>query len=94
VQDPGRIRTLLGTTAKLTFHLLDESVSQTMSGRGARVPPGVELLPGTDRGESELYPIRRRAMLEGDRLIDAAASQPTISINNSIMRQTSPCCQR
>ena len=42
--------------------------------RGTRLPPGVELLPGIERGSNELYPVKRRAMLEGDRLIDAAAT--------------------
>lgn len=74
VQDPGRIKELLGTTAKMTFHLLDESASRSSPQRGTRLPPGVELLPSIERGSNELYPVRRRAMLEGDRLIDAAAT--------------------
>ena len=72
VQDPGRIKALLGTTAKMSFHLLDES--GTRAQRGARLPPGVELLPSAERGSNELYAVRRRAMLEGDRLVHATAS--------------------
>jgi SecD/SecF fusion protein len=41
--------------------------------RGARLPAGVGLLPGAERGNNELYPVKRRAMLEGDRLVDAGA---------------------
>ena len=72
VQDPGRIKALLGTTAKMSFHLLDESGARAQ--RGARLPAGVELLPSAERGSNELYAVRRRAMLEGDRLVHAAAT--------------------
>jgi protein-export membrane protein SecD len=72
VQDPGRIKALLGTTAKMSFHLLDESGARAQ--RGARLPAGVELLPSAERGSNELYAVRRRAMLEGDRLVYAAAT--------------------
>jgi SecD/SecF fusion protein len=73
VQDPGLIKALLGTTAKMTFHLLDDGVARSALQRGARLPPGVDLLPGSERGYNELYPVKRRAMLEGDRLVDAGA---------------------
>jgi preprotein translocase subunit SecD len=73
VQDPGRIKALLGTTAKMTFHLLEDGVARSALQRGARLPPGVDLLPGSERGNNELYPVKRRAMLEGDRLVDAGA---------------------
>jgi SecD/SecF fusion protein len=73
VQDPGRIKALLGTTAKMTFHLLEDGVARSALQRGARLPPGVDLLPGRERGNNELYPVKRRAMLEGDRLVDAGA---------------------
>ena len=70
VKDPGRIKSLLGTTAKMTFHLLDDTANQ----RGGRLPPGVELLPSVEHGDNHLYAVKRRAMLEGDRLVDAAAT--------------------
>jgi SecD/SecF fusion protein len=73
VQDPGRIKALLGTTPKLSFHLLDDSVARSTLQGGARLPAGVDLLSGTERGSNELYPVKRRAMLEGDRLVDAGA---------------------
>ena len=57
----------------MAFHLLDDSLPRSTLQRGARLPPGVDLLPGTERGDNELYPVKRRAMLEGDRLVDAGA---------------------
>ncbi|WP_181703575.1 protein translocase subunit SecD [Chthonobacter albigriseus] len=62
VQDPARIRDLLGSTAKMSFHLLSESAVD-----GA-VPPGVTMLRD-DEGRS--YPVDDRIELNGDRLTDA-----------------------
>src|SRR5690606_28282487 len=70
VQDPGRIKALLGTTARMTFHLLDETLDPARL-QGGRPPAGIQILPGETAGE--LYPVRRRIMLEGDRLVDAGA---------------------
>ncbi|MBL8670146.1 MAG: protein translocase subunit SecD [Alphaproteobacteria bacterium] len=69
VQDPGRIKALLGSTAKLTFHLLPPDSTSLSAGR-MRLLPGVELLPYAD-GRGKLA-IERRPMLGGDRLTDAA----------------------
>lgn len=66
VQDPGRIRELLGSTAQLSFHML---APVDPSGH---LPPGVTVLPGVDG--SERYPIDDRAALAGERLSDARAS--------------------
>lgn len=68
VQDPAEIRTLLGSTAKLTFH----RVSTADAGPSARVPPGYMRVPGADGTAS--YVIERRPMLQGDRLTQASAS--------------------
>jgi SecD/SecF fusion protein len=71
VKDPGRIKALLGTTAKMTFHLLDDAVNRPAMQRGTRLPPGFDLLPSTERGNNELYPVKRRAMLAQLRYSDA-----------------------
>ena len=63
VQDPARIRELLGSTAQLSFHLL---APVDPSGH---VPPGVKVLPGLEKGER--YPIEERVALAGERLSDA-----------------------
>ncbi len=57
VQDPARIRELLGSTAKLSFHLI--------SAGGA----GTRTLPGSDDGQ--LYTIQDHVAMAGDRLSDA-----------------------
>jgi len=64
VQDPQRIKDLLRTTAKMTFHMVREDVDV------ARVPPaGVSIRDGALPGER--YAIEDRVMLSGDRLSDA-----------------------
>ncbi|NYZ11181.1 protein translocase subunit SecD [Azospirillum sp. RWY-5-1] len=65
LQDPSRIRGLLGSTAKLTFHML-------ASGDPGQLGRGVRLLPGADDGRQ--YPIENRIALAGERLSDASAS--------------------
>ncbi|WP_181707267.1 protein translocase subunit SecD [Chthonobacter rhizosphaerae] len=65
VQDPARIRDLLGSTAKMTFHLL----ADTPADEGA-VPPGVTLLKDA---AGRAYPVDDRVELTGDRLTDARA---------------------
>lgn len=69
LDDPGRIKKLLGQTAKLTFHLVDEDAMNDNSGR---VPMGSERLPSTEGNRS--YIIQKRVMLAGDTLIDAKPS--------------------
>src|SRR5246127_4544644 len=47
VDDPQRVKALLGRTAKLTFQLVDTSVSLEDARRG-RLPPSDEVLPGEE----------------------------------------------
>lgn len=69
VEDPDRIKSLLGRTARMTFHLLDEAANIT----AATPPPGVMFLNGERAGER--YPVRRRVEVDGANLTDARASQ-------------------
>jgi preprotein translocase subunit SecD len=69
VNDPERIKNLLGQTAKLNFHL----VEQTSSTNIKDMPPGTMLLPG-GKDDPTVYPVRRRVEVSGERLIDAQAS--------------------
>jgi len=77
LDDPERMKRLLGRTAKMTFHLLDErgSVEDALQGR---VPAGSQLLPGAEAdragGRPGHYLVQKRVMVSGDTLID---SQPT-----------------
>lgn len=74
VDDPDRVKRLLGETAKLNFHLVDEdaSVGDALAGR---VPPGSRLLyEEGSGGKSVPYVIRRRVMVSGENLVDAQPS--------------------
>jgi preprotein translocase subunit SecD len=77
VDDPERVKRLLGRTAKMTFHLLDNNGSVEEARRG-RVPPGAMLLPAEassrSQGQPSHYLVRRRVAVGGDRLVD---SQPS-----------------
>ncbi len=59
-QDPSRLRQLLGSTAKMSFHLL-----------GNQGEPGVTML-ADDQGQQ--FPVLDRVELSGDRLTDARAA--------------------
>ena len=68
VEDPNRIKELLGRTARMTFRLLDDNAN--MQGPP---PPGVEFLEGETPGQR--YPVRRRIEVDGANLSDARAGQ-------------------
>jgi len=70
VEDPGRIKDLLGRTARMTFHLLDEAASPQP---GAAPPPGLMFLDGERPGER--FAVRRRVEVDGANLTDARAGQ-------------------
>lgn len=73
VDDPERIKNLLGQTAKLTFRLVDETANPN-----DRPPPGEEVLPSAeDKGPAEYarkYVVQKRIMVSGDKLVDAQPS--------------------
>ncbi|MBK1660183.1 protein translocase subunit SecD [Paracraurococcus ruber] len=72
VEDPNRIKDLLGKTARMTFHLLDEGANPS----AATPPPGVMFLSGENRaGQAERYAVRRRVEVDGANLTDARAGQ-------------------
>lgn len=70
VSDPQQIKRLLGQTAKMTFHLVDETA--TASG-GFSAPAGYVSLPDHDNPERR-YVVRRLPSLSGDTLTNAQAS--------------------
>lgn len=65
LQDPARIKSLLGSTARLTFHMV-------MDGQATTYSPGTLALPV--EGTQERLRIRQGVMLEGERLVEANAS--------------------
>lgn len=90
VEDPGvdspeEIKERLGRTAKLTFQLVDQSVSLEDARRG-RLPPGDEILPNDEqmggRGGPSAYVVRKRVMVDGASLTDA---QSTFQNNDPVV---------
>ncbi|MGE5502997.1 MAG: protein translocase subunit SecD [Actinomycetota bacterium] len=75
VKDPDRIKALLGKTAKLTFHMVDDTTTPEEAARG-RVPPGSELMGSAERerGLPEAYVVRKKVEVGGDMLTDAKAT--------------------
>ena len=68
IEDPNRIKDLLGRTARMTFHLVDESAQMAAS-----PPPGVMFLPSEREGER--FAVRRRVEVDGANLTNARAGQ-------------------
>ena len=75
LQDPERIKALLGKTAKMTFRLVDQTVTPDDAAEG-RLPPTSEILPlATPRpGEEPSYVVQKRVMVSGESLTDAQAT--------------------
>ena len=67
--DPEKLKAVIGQTAKLTFQMVDTSVSLEEAQAG-RLPPGSEILPSTDR-YAPAYVVRRRVDVSGDMLTNA-----------------------
>jgi protein-export membrane protein SecD len=67
VEDPNKVKELLGKTAKMTFHLLDEQYQP-----GAAPGPGTELLP-MQNNPLEKLAILKRVEVDGADLTDARA---------------------
>jgi preprotein translocase subunit SecD len=85
IDDPDRIKKILGQTAKLTFRLVDlnTSVADAVAGR---MPAGSELLEDAEdrdaSGRPIQYVVRKRIMVSGENLIDA---QPTFQDNQPVV---------
>ena len=85
IDDPDRIKRLIGQTAKLSFRLIDQntSVADAMQGR---LPAGSEILEDADdrdaTGSAVKYVVRKRIMVSGENLIDA---QPTFQDNQPVV---------
>lgn len=67
--DPARLQAVIGQTAKLTFQMVDETVSQEDMIAG-RIPPGVVVIPGTQPGAPPI-PVAKRALVTGEDLVTA-----------------------
>lgn len=82
LSDPEHLKGLLGKTAKLTFHLLDNTMPYPDTGK-APLPPGTTRYK-SDKG-NEYFAIKNQVMLSGDLLADANAGfstngQPVVNL--------------
>jgi preprotein translocase subunit SecD len=69
IEDPDRIKELLGKTAKMTFRLTDETANLA-----GPAPPGVDFLP-MENNPNQKIAVRRRVEVDGANLTDARAGQ-------------------
>lgn len=79
VQNPESVKILLGKTAKMSFHLVDESTSLAQARRG-RLNKNSRIMSGS---EGEQYVVIKRPVVGGENLSDARVSfengQPVVS---------------
>ena len=71
VDNPEHIKELIGQTAKMTFHLVNESVSAEQIASG-RAPNGTQFLPLIDAPQ-QLIPVYTRVEVSGESLKDSQA---------------------
>jgi preprotein translocase subunit SecD len=71
LSDPERLKNVVGQTAKLTFQMVDDSITPAEAANG-RVPPGSVIAPGDDR--APFYVLKKRALVTGEMLTDAQQS--------------------
>lgn len=75
LDDPAELKRLLGKTAKMTFHLVNEQVSPEAVARNM-VPSDTMLLPGDDAGgrmgeQERRFPVMAQVALGGENLTNA-----------------------
>ena len=79
LDDPSRIKKLLGKTAKLTFQLAHPTIFPDDLDKNSKAPPGYVKLQ-EDKNPDRFYMINKRIMVSGEMLKDAS---PTFDRNNS-----------
>lgn len=70
LDDPQRLKELLGQTAKMNFRLVSNAMSGQQALASRTVPAGTEILYTSDEPRAPVL-VERRIMVGGDRLIDA-----------------------
>ncbi|MDQ0463817.1 preprotein translocase subunit SecD [Caulobacter ginsengisoli] len=75
-KNPDQLKKLIGTTAKMTFQLVDEnaSVEEALAGT---LPPGSEVLPSTDKSTGPFVVVKKRALVTGAMLKKATGTIDT-----------------
>jgi preprotein translocase subunit SecD len=70
LSDPARLKKLIGETAKMTFRMVDMSMTPEAAA-ASRPPPESVLLPGTQAESGQKYLIEKRILVDGADLTDA-----------------------
>ncbi len=74
IKDPERVKSLIGRTAKLNFHMLDPTTVELAEQRG-KMPPGTFRAVNADPTAYEKqFVVKKRVLLTGERLKNAAAT--------------------
>jgi preprotein translocase subunit SecD len=68
--DPERLKAVIGKTAKLTFQMVDDTVSAEDLAAG-RIPPDDQVLPDESQGNAPTV-VKKRAVVDGNMLTDAS----------------------
>ena len=71
LKDPERIKELLGTTAKLTFHLVDDNNNDALK---ANIAPFGKIIVSDYIDPKIKYLVEKKAQVGGENLVDAKAS--------------------
>jgi preprotein translocase subunit SecD len=72
-EDTKRLKEVIGSTAKLTFHRVHESIPAELAQQG-RIPAGFKIYPGdpaADRGGAGSYLLQEVPIVQGEDLVDA-----------------------
>lgn len=83
VENPEMIKMMLGKTAKLSFHLVDEKTSVTDARQG-RIGADLMLVQGADNSGEGAYVVQRIPVIGGDHLVraegtfDKSSGQPVV----------------
>lgn len=78
VEDPNEVKKLLGKTAKMSFHFIDETTTLADARRG-KISPESKVVQGSEESEAGYYVIERKQIVSGEHLTDARADFPKAS---------------
>jgi preprotein translocase subunit SecD len=76
IDNPKRLKELIGTTAQMNFHLVNDSIAEPLTPT-TRVPPNTIVLPlrsAMGLGAPQYIAVFRQAMVNGETLVDAQAT--------------------
>lgn len=74
LDDPATLKNLLGKTAKLTFHIVDETATANLSNRLVAPIGSMIVKELNSQGQEQFYVVKKRVILSGDMLDDAQAA--------------------